>query len=408
MNPENRKRKTENGNWQTLLLVCLLPVISISQPTNRPSLDFEQPAVAISYRFHLSVSKSAASNLWNSSGRKYNLKPATWILNGEKLEVNKTRTRGKSSLLYPRKGLNLSFDEPFRIEDMELSKIALNNLAQDQNYWRNRFSYLLLAEMGVFPMFHQFATMSINGKSQGIFLLVEKTDSYTKRVGVNLLVRRDERGTIRIEYNRLKNGKELVKEFNRVEGLFSKHQGSSLFQEINQVFDLERYFRWLAINHILRNGDYTDEAFFYHDPETSNFKLVPWDYDDVFSAGPHETTERRNQTMQNRLLFSGEVRFDSKLDKNDFLYNKYLDEFEKTLKYLDESFIKNLLEMIYRELKPFYQEPEIITMSQYDKFGITNLEKLQADITYHYHSLLNRCQMLRVVLKDERMLISQQ
>lgn len=348
------------------------------------------------------VSKSGASNLWNSSGRKFNLKNAKWTLNGEEVGVKKTRTRGKSSLLYPRKGFNLSFDEPFLIEEIGLSKIALNNLAQDQNYWRNRLSYLLLAEMGIFPMVNQFVEMSINGKSQGVFLLVEKTEGYTKRVGMDLLVRRNEDGAIRIEYNRLDDGKALVKEFNQVEGLFSKFEGSALFREIEKIVDLDRYFRWLAVNHILRNGDYTDEAFFYYDPESLNFKLVPWDYDDIFSREPHEGTTHHNQMIKNGLLFSGEVGFERKLDKNEFLYNKYMDEFEKTLQYLDEILIRNLFEQVYSELVAFYQDPEIIAMSKYDKFGITDLEKLQTDLNQHYYILLSRRHYLQAVLRSER------
>ena len=136
------------------------------------------------------------------------------------------------------------------------------------------------------------------------------------------------------------------------------------------------------------------------------FIIINWDYDDIFSQGPHETMERRNQIMRNRLLFSGEVGFDSKLDKNRFLYNKYLDEFEKTLDHFIEHHIKQLLEQIYRELKPFYQDSEIISMSQYDKFGITDLANLQKDLTLHYHFLINRTRYLRAVLKDERKLQS--
>lgn len=406
---ENRKPNTGNRQFRrqilrllNLLPFYLVPIIGLSQPGKRPPLDFDQPGEPIAYRFDLSVSKAVANNLWYNSGKKYNLKQCKWTINGEDVEVKKTRTRGKSSLRYPRKGLNLSFDDQFQIEDVRPSKIALNNLAQDQNYWRNRFSYLLLSEIGIFPMFNQFAEMSINGRSQGIFLVVEKTDSYTKRIGVKLLVRRDENGAIRTEYNLLDSDKSLVKQFNRVEGLFSKYEGPSLYQEIEKVIDLDRYFRWLAVNHILRNGDYTDEAFFYYDQETSNFKLLAWDYDDIFSQGPHEGKERRNLAMRNRLLFSGEVVFDLKIDRNQFLYTKYLDEFEKTLDYFDEGLIKSLFDRVYSELKPFYQNPEIISMSQYDKFGLTDMETLQKDLSQHYHSLLNRCLYLRAVLKEER------
>ena len=52
--------------------------------------------------------------------------------------------------------------------------------------------------------------------------------------------------------------------------------------------------RWLAFNFLVRDGDYTDEVYLYIDPELKKFKLIPWDYSNLFLTAPHEgTAERR-------------------------------------------------------------------------------------------------------------------
>ena len=61
-----------------------------------------------------------------------------------------------------------------------------------------------------------------------------------------------------------------------------KQNGEELYKTLNQWIDLDNYMKWLAFNFLVRNGDYTDEVFLYIDPEINKFKIIPWDYDDLF------------------------------------------------------------------------------------------------------------------------------
>jgi hypothetical protein len=62
------------------------------------------------------------------------------------------------------------------------------------------------------------------------------------------------------------------------------------------LFDVDKYFAWIATNTLLQNGDYDDEVFLYR--ANGYISIMAWDYDNVFSAC-HRKGERalRTSTM---------------------------------------------------------------------------------------------------------------
>ena len=66
---------------------------------------------------------------------------------------------------------------------------------------------------------------------------------------------------------------------------------------MSQWIDLDIYMKWLAFNFFIRNGDYTDEVYFYMDPATGKYRIIPWDYDDIFASGPHEGSEEKYRNI---------------------------------------------------------------------------------------------------------------
>ena len=97
---------------------------------------------------------------------------------------------------------------------------------------------------------------------------------------------------------------------------------------------LDHYFKWLAFNYLIKNGDYTDELFLYLDEDENRFDIIPWDYDDIFMRQPHDGFDKRNQVLDHQLLFSGEAYLDVVIDGDKFLYLEFLRNFSQIVKIL--------------------------------------------------------------------------
>ncbi len=61
-----------------------------------------------------------------------------------------------------------------------------------------------------------------------------------------------------------------------------------MYDTLSAYMDLEQYFAKLSIDLLIKNGDYTDEIFFYSKIKDNKevFGVFPWDLDDIFSDRP--------------------------------------------------------------------------------------------------------------------------
>lgn len=135
---------------------------------------------------------------------------------------------------------------------------------------------------------------------------------------------------------------------------------------------------------------------------SGQFKIIPWDYDDIFSTDPHEGWTERDLKMKNKLIFSCEDKFNYKLDKDEYLYSKYLEEFGKVLDQLTDDYLSNVFKQVYNELYPFYSNTDIIAQSQYDEYGITDVDNLSNDLIQHNAFLSERIRILCQDLELEK------
>jgi len=359
----------------------------------------------ISYVFKLEVPDKLERKILKSLGEKFDLYAFEFSMNDRPLEVKSCNTRGNNTLNFRRKSFSLSLKNAIKFDGKNLKKIAINNLAMDKNHWRNRISFLLMDYLEIFPLVNGHTELQINNRTQGVYLLVQKSDDYTRQLKSPLLLRRQYKGRYEVEEMN-DDAKDLLKQFKAVNKFTRKFSGKTLYDSLNRIINLDQYFKWLAFNYLVMNGDYTDEVFFYFHPKDHRFHIIPWDYDDVFASQPHEGWYDRNLKLSDRLLFSGEAPFDAVIDKDDYLYKHYLVNFKSVLYLLNPKYIKSRFEQVYRELHPFYSQEAIISQSKYDQSGSTNLEKLEKDLQYHYQFILKRRSALLKIIEHDLTILS--
>ncbi len=359
------------------------------------------------------TSKSARTAIEDTSGKKIPIKAELLVIHGDTIAPDEITTRGQSTLHYFRKsyGFDLQSKAFFTRGDQgdSLKKFYVLSLAMDKFYHNNRLAYEMMKATGIFRLFYAFCEVRINGQSDGIHMIVERPDEWAmKKKDSPFLIRRGYNGEIdnfrtngRISKeetaNYLKSFKGIYHDLNRL-------KGEALYKSLSARLDLEKYMKWLAFNFLIRNGDYTDEVYFYHDPKINKFSVIPWDYDDIFMIAPHEGKDASKKILGGKLLFSAEDLLDRKIATDTCLYNIYLRELKGLLKDLSADVLKRIFEHTYAELYPYYCNNEIMSMAHYDAYPNASLENLRNDLLNVYDYLNKYRDFYYNYLKDKKVL----
>jgi len=173
--------------------------------------------------------------------------------------------------------------------------------------------------------------------------------------------------------------------FDSIYSCILEYSGKQLYDSLMHLVDMPQYFAKLSVDMLLKNGDATDEVFFYTKEVEGNevFGVCPWDYDDIFAGVPHEIGRawavgrlfgtRTYSSMDDviadvgeKLIFSIEDDLDYKIAVDDYLYQQYLIVLEQVLNSIDNNAIENVFSDAKEVLQPFYNDPDIVSQSQYD------------------------------------------
>jgi spore coat protein H len=250
-----------------------------------------------------------------------------------------------------------------------------------------------MEEIELFELFYSYCELKINDHYEGIYMLLERPQDWAlEKKHSPCIIRRGFDNKI----DKLRSGKKIEnketqnnkQQFKQIYKSLNKYDGAELYTVLSQWIDLEMYMKWLAFNFYMRNGDYTDEVYFYIDSVTGKYKIILWDYDDIFAHEPHEGTEEKLRIIGQKLIFSSEDLLDQKIASDPYLYQMYLNQLSDVLHQLTRDKIKIEMEITFAELYPYYEKYEIISMSRYDVYKDISMESLKSNLDRVYTRLI--------------------
>jgi len=360
---------------------------SYSQSFPAENLNLTDLGRTIENMIRLDLSDSQYDALRATTGEKIDIKTGFIIINRDTIKPEEITTRGQTTLMFKRKslGFKLKSEAVFHRGNKtdSLKKFSLLNLAMDQYYCRNRIAFEMMEEIGIFNLFYSFGDLRINGKSEGVFMVIERPEDWAIRKEKSPLVLR--RG-YNHQIEKTKSGKKsdrddvkkYKKQYSQIYKDLTKFEGEELYKALSERLDLDSYMKWLAFNFIVRNGDYSDEVFFYIVPEIKKYRIIPWDYDDIFARAPHEGSLQRNKAIGDKLIFSSEDDLDKKIASDPYLYKVYLTKFNEVLEIFTPAVLKQVFENTYTELYPYYSNKDIISNSESDIYKDANIDNLNS------------------------------
>ena len=348
--------------------------------------------------FELTVSPGVQEFIYESRDTSYTIEDPDLVLlfNDQPVELREIRTRGKSALRVQRKSYSVFLNESISIKDREgekvrmLSRFKLLAMAMDYTYIENRIGLGILEEAGIMPLFYKYVEFRINGDTQGLYMLVEDPEQYFKEQGSEFILRRGYNHNIAdAEYAPsflFQPEEEYVTRFNQIYTNLPLYQGSELYTVTDQRIELEQYFRKMGVDYLLKNGDYTDEIYFFAmiRDDTTRYHIIPWDYDDLFRDQPHEVGvswgmgtvfgTRYYASIQDiydeigdKMIFSIEDDLDYTIARDSYMYARYEKVLSELLDAMDPQFIRDLFGQIKKELSPYYADNEIVAQSAFDR-----------------------------------------
>lgn len=392
----------EYSVYKQLILIALFiftAQITSAETTNMLSL--EAGDKKIEHKFHLTISKSEFKKL----GKLENvdrecISKCDLTYNSDSLDVKEIELRGKSSLNFKRKSFSVKLNKKIKItkdgKTHKLKKFNLISLSMDHHYFRNKVAFDIMNQLDLFNLLYTYAEVIINGKTQGVYLLVQKPKNYAfKKEKANFMLRRDYDHEINKTYYKgddSTNKAEYINAYTAIYNEVMQKNGKEFYDELSKLLDVEQYFKWMAINFLIGNKDYTDEVFFYNKAKGDKIKfgIIPWDYDDIFFDNPHEGYIIRKISFGDKLAFSSEDALDFKLIADDYTYVKYLETLSKVIQKVNETELQEIFKQTYIELDPFFKSKEILKVSRYDKYGKTDLKSLEANMQHIYQWMIEK------------------
>ena len=403
--------KTSPGP-RNLLLSCVISTAALLVITACQSekLSLAVSAKSIENTFEFSVSEDQLQEILKTDGEKVYLPEMSAKLNGEQVTAEEIHTRGQSTLQLPRKSFSIELDKKGTLargdEVKRLKHFYTLSLSMDNGYINNMIAFRLMESVGLFGLFHNYGTVRINDREMGVYLFIQRPKDWAlKDKDSPYIMRRGYKHKLEAE----KGDKDLDESkylayHSAIDSIYSvidREQGEALYNSLSQYLDIQMYMQWLAFNYLIQNGDYTDEIFLYIDPDEDRFKLIPWDYDDLFSFEPHEGRKERDQVLGGKLIFSSEDSLDVAIASDEYMYDIYLEELGSLMETLDEAAIKAALEEVYADVFPFYTNQDIIYMSKYDFHGKVNEAKLDRLMKNYYSRLLTTRKKALEILKKK-------
>ncbi len=318
--------------------------------------------------------------------QSYRLKSEKYVFENPKMRVNGSvwmnledmHTRGQSSLSARRRNFGLELSEPVQLSQFRAKKINLLSMWTDRGYISSKLGLLTSEHLQIgVALPTEYTEVRLNGKTNGLYLAVEKPKAAAKRSP--FVVRRGYGSRFLVQEAKISDDltetqvQQITQALRALYANLQSKSGEKLHQALTASMDLESYMKWMAINSLYRNGDGPDEVFFYVDSEKYAagqiyFRIMPWDFDDLFKP-MHSPAINKAEISKNpnSLIYNFEDKLDLAFARDQFLYYQLKQKMKSLLmNELSVSQTDLLLGKIQTEITPYLEREDLLEMGRLD------------------------------------------
>ncbi|MEQ1878106.1 MAG: CotH kinase family protein [Bdellovibrionia bacterium] len=310
--------------------------------------------------------------------QKYDFKAAKLSVNGAPATAAELNIRGQNCLKASRRCFGLKSETKITLNGengLSAKSVNLVSMWEDQGYVSSRIGYEFFKSTGFFNLRTEYAEVFINDVSNGLYLVTEKPkkaveqyvpDPFVARRGMEYRFEVAEPAPAGSKHT----DAEYLAAFKTMMNEMKPLVGGPLRTRLDQTLNLELYMKWLVVNSILKNGDYTDEVFFYADTREKQirFNVFPWDMDDLFRP-PHAGAPNRRYANEiaTGLLYSFENPVDVKIGTDTVLYADLKQLATPILRdRAADAVVDRVIDTVGRAIAPYLDRPTVLAASARD------------------------------------------
>lgn len=370
------------------------------------------------YRIEIKVTGAERADL--AKGKKTDVPRASLVIFQGADQIGdfsaNINTRGVTSLsTYPRKNFNVKSipkkvgekAKKIKIGSVVGKELVLSASPEDVLGTKNMLAYGLLDAVGIRALKPQYAEVVLNGISQGLYFVTKTAGDEVLEADVvdkngnqienpyEVVIRRrygdtfdadlKKDGNIKVKGNTKGLSREKILEY--VKTLNEIHMvvdngvmnGEGRLAALSKNLNLKNYMKWMAMNYILKNGDYSDEVFFFGKTDSGGniqFDVMPWDQDDSFGSEMHQAgiVASINHGLEEKgiadktLVYNFESRIDRTIGTDPVLLRKYFEVVSEVIETLrNKGSLDSVVAGLKARLAPYMEYQEIMDSGKLDK-----------------------------------------
>jgi spore coat protein H len=211
----------------------------------------------------------------------------------------KIRYKGHSTRYFSKKPFRVRFQKKHLFNGVE--DIDVNSMYTDRSFIREKLAWDLFEEMGELAPRAHYADLSLNGKPQGLYLVVDKVDKYfLQNRGRTISSVYDAGAYYSLADMTVQNKQMLPLYYPKAVGdkddyddlfdLFTALNAApdSTFPAVaDSLFDMNSVYNWFAGNILMMMGDSYNKNFLLYRDDSRRLHqwiVIPWDYDISFGT----------------------------------------------------------------------------------------------------------------------------
>ena len=270
--------------------------------------------------------------------------------------------------------VNLAGKSPrFVFPGFAQDKFHLVSMCLDRLYLRNLLVLTTLAAEGLFPVPFDLVELVIDGKDQGIYLLLENVADSLRvhQSGVRSVLRRYKVPAVPATVPEVRwvappaADDQALAAYHQILDGVAGLDGAALEAGLRRRMHLDQYLQWTAILNGFQSGDHVDEVFFYATESTEaggqrgDYHLIMgWDQDDAFANCHYQGTLAIQDPAG--LLWCSESELDRRIFGDPHLYRRYAEVLGRWLDRFTVERFAGLLRATADRLLARFRNPKVL------------------------------------------------